>query len=471
MDVLLNFVNYILAFGAAVFVPLIMLAVGLLVRMKPSDAFIAALTLGVAFTGMNVLINFMTTAVTPAAQGLAEKTGVVLNTVDVGWPAMSAIAWAWPLGVLCFPLMIGINIIMLSAKLTNTLNVDLWNTWTKLFTAVLTYYLAKGAGFTDGASIGVGFAAAAIQVVIELKLGDMWAPTVEKITGIPNVTVPHCMTFTAIVLLPIELLLEKIPALENSSLDAKWLRSKIGIFGENAVMGLIIGFVLGIVAYADLQKALTLAVQAATAMQLFPMVSKLFSQALSPISEYVGEFMRKRFRGRDLYIGLDWPITAGSNELWVTTVLLIPFELVWAIALVPVGNTVLPFASILNLSVGVSVLFLAGGNLVKMLIMGVVATPIYLMVSTSFAPYATQLARQFSPSALAGIGDSATIAYATMEAPVFRWAAANGFSGNIIAGLVLVMFIGLFFLFCRVFKHRNKKINEQLHGSVEVASA
>ena len=127
MDVLLSVVQYILGFGAAVFVPLIMLIIGLLCKMKFSDAFVAALTLGVGFTGMNMLINFMTEAITPAAQGLATATGISLPAVDVGWPALSAIAWAWPYGVLCFPLLIVINVIMLSLKLTDVLNVDLWN--------------------------------------------------------------------------------------------------------------------------------------------------------------------------------------------------------------------------------------------------------------------------------------------------------------------------------------------------------
>ena len=140
MDVLLAVVNYILGFGAAVFVPLIMLVLGLCVKMKFSDAFIAALTLGVAFTGMNMLTGFMTGAIQPAAEGLATKTGVVLTTVDTGWPAMSAIAWAWPFGVLCFPLLIVINVILLAANKTSTLNVDLWNVWNLLFTCVLTDY-------------------------------------------------------------------------------------------------------------------------------------------------------------------------------------------------------------------------------------------------------------------------------------------------------------------------------------------
>ena len=87
---------------------------------------------------------------------------------------------------------------------------------------------------------------------------------------------------TCTIVLPFELILQRIPAIENNKVDAKWLRSKIGIFGENSVMGFIIGLLLGAVAYRELQAALTLAIQAATALTLFPMVSKLFMQALSP---------------------------------------------------------------------------------------------------------------------------------------------------------------------------------------------
>ncbi|MGO5250732.1 PTS galactitol transporter subunit IIC [Atopobiaceae bacterium LCP21S3_F11] len=458
MDVLLSVVQYILGFGAAVFVPLIMLIIGLLCKMKFSDAFVAALTLGVGFTGMNMLINFMTEAITPAAQGLATATGISLPAIDVGWPALSAIAWAWPYGVLCFPLLIVINLIMLSLKLTDVLNVDLWNAWTKLCTCVITYYLCKSAGMAESVAIAMGFVAAAVQIVVELKIGDAVQPTIEHVTGIPGVTVPHALMLSCTMVLPFELILEKIPAIENNNIDAKWLRNKIGIFGENSVMGFIIGLLLGAVAYRDPQKSLTLGVQAATAMQLFPMVSKLFMQALSPISDAVGEFMKKRFAGRNLIIGLDWPIVAGSNEMWVTMILLIPFELILAFALAPLGNVVLPFAGIVNICIGPVLLVMTGGNLVKMLIEGIIVTPVYLMASSSFAPYLTQLARTFSPDSLKGVGDNAMVTWSTLETPDFRWSIANALSGNIAGIVMLVVWLALFVLLLKYFSKRNAKL-------------
>ena len=44
-----------------------------------------ALTLGIGFTGMNVLINFMTGAITPAAQGLATAGRLMPVAVARPW--------------------------------------------------------------------------------------------------------------------------------------------------------------------------------------------------------------------------------------------------------------------------------------------------------------------------------------------------------------------------------------------------
>lgn len=53
MQVLTNIVNFFLGLGAPIFVPVIMIAGGILVGMKIKDAISSGITLGVAFTGMN----------------------------------------------------------------------------------------------------------------------------------------------------------------------------------------------------------------------------------------------------------------------------------------------------------------------------------------------------------------------------------------------------------------------------------
>lgn len=439
MEILEVVINYILNLGAAVFVPLLMLIIGVSMGMKLKDAFTAALTLGIAFTGMNLLIDFMMGSMGGAAESLAENTGLTLPAVDIGWPGMASISWAWPFAFLLFPLTVGVNILMLVFNQTKTLNVDMWNVWNKIFTAVLVYYFSG--------SVIFGFIAAAIQVVLELKIGDAFAPEVERLTGIPGVTVPHFIALIAVVLFPIDQLLKKIPFL-NKQIDAAYLRDKIGIFGENSVMGFIIGLLLGLAAGYGVSGALTLAVQAATALVLFPMVSRLFSEALSPISDAVSEFMRSRFEGREVYIGLDWPILGGRNELWVSVIITIPVLLIMSIILP--GNTVLPFAGIINLSFVVGSLLLTGGNVARMIIHGVVSAPLFLYGATYFAPYITRLGQE--TGALDVSGDQ-LISWSTFEGPDIRYILANGFSGDIVAIVMGVIWLGIFVL---LYKNRMK---------------
>ena len=218
--------------GAAVFVPIIMIVMGLIVRMKIKDAISAGILLGVAFSGMSMLINYMSGLVQPVGEAMLERLGIDLPIMDGGWTTMAAIAWSWPFAILVFPLLIGINVIMLIANKTETFNADLWNVWGKIFTAI------GVVGITG--SVPLAFLIAAIQIVFELKTADLFKDEINELTGIPGVTCTHKMIFLSAIFYPIDKLLRKIPAL-NTKADAAALKEKVGIFAENHVLGFIIG--------------------------------------------------------------------------------------------------------------------------------------------------------------------------------------------------------------------------------------
>ena len=125
--------GFLSSVGAAVFVPIIMIIMGLIVRMKPKDAISSGILLGVAFTGMSMLISYMGNIISPVGEAMLKHIGINLPILDGGWTTMAAIAWSWPYAILMFPLMIVINIIMLIANKTDTFNADLWNVWGKIF--------------------------------------------------------------------------------------------------------------------------------------------------------------------------------------------------------------------------------------------------------------------------------------------------------------------------------------------------
>ena len=97
-----------------------------------------------------------------------------------------------------------------------------------------------------------------------------------------------------------------------------------------------------------------------------------------------------------------------------------------------------------------------------MLILGVIATPVYLLVGSSFAGYCTRLAQTWSPDSLANMGDNPSITWSTMECPDFRWAIVHAFSGEIVGIVVLVAWLALFVLLYKYMAKRNVEIKKEL---------
>lgn len=374
--------QYILDMGAGVFLPIIMIFLGIIFRMPLRKNLSSALTLGVAFVGMNIVIGFMFNAISPAAQALVENTGKELSIVDLGWTPIATISWAWPYAFLMFPVQIVINLLMLGLGWTKTLNVDMWNVWNKILCAVLMV------GITD--SLAFAFFVSSLMVVFELKNADISQKKIQEVTQIPGVTMTHCMGLTAVIIAPINRLLDFVPGINKIDIDSDQAKEKLGIFGENHVLGFIVGFVIAMMGGYGLQAALILAVSSATALLLFPMISKLFMQALAPVADAAAEFMKSRFPGKEIYIGLDWPFLAGRPEVWVTMIILVPFTLM--IALILPGNNTLPFGGIMAVCYAPVALYICKGNLVRMIVCGLITMPLYLWVGTYFAPIITDLA-------------------------------------------------------------------------------
>lgn len=441
-----DILNYILGLGPAIFLPIIMVLIGLMMKMKLKKAIIAGMTLGIAFTSMNVILGFMFETISPVANEFVKNTGIQLNTIDVGWSPMSAIAWAWPYAIMMFPLQIGINILMITLNQTNVLNVDLWNVWGKIFTATMVVAISG--------NLILGFVAAAIQVIIELKIGEATQKRIQEISGIPGITCTHYMTLQCAIMQPVNALLDKIPFFQKTDSKTDKLKEKIGIFGENSVMGFVIGGLMAILAGYAVKDTLNVGIKIGAALVLFPMVAKLFMQALAPIADAASSYMKNRFKDREIFIGLDWPFLAGQSELWVVAILLVPFELLLAVIFSKMGlSNVLPLAGIVNIIVVVPAMIVSNKNLLKMIVLSLLYTPVYLLVSSSFAPYATELARKANAI---DIPVGQMITYFGVEAPFFRWAIANGFAGKVSGIVALAVFTLLYVITIRHFKKENK---------------
>lgn len=383
MQGLQSFIQSILDLGPAVFVGLIIFLLGLIVRAKASRALSAAITLGVAFSGVGLVIGYLIGGVAPAGKALIERTGIQLTSLDFGWTAGAAITWAWQYAVFMFPVQIGINIIMLALGWTRCLNVDMWNVWGKIFMAALVQDLTG--------NVVAAWVLAGVWIVLELKSADLTEKQVQHLTGIPGVSCPHLILFDNIILTPVSWVLDRIPGLDKIKTDPQSLREKIGFLGENHTIGFILGLLIALIGGFDLKSTLATAFVGATGLTLMPKVAALFMEALAPIQEAAGEFMKARFPGHSFSIGLDWPFLAGLPSLWTAAILLIPVLLLFAVILP--GNSVLPFGSIMLIESTIGTVILARNDLVRTWIYAVLISITRFYTATVFAASITKLSQ------------------------------------------------------------------------------
>ncbi|ORX22700.1 PTS galactitol transporter subunit IIC [Thermoanaerobacterium sp. PSU-2] len=380
----MSVIKYLLDLGAVVMLPIIIFILGMILGEKPGKAFRSALTIGIGFIGINLVIGLLVNNLGPAAQAMVKNMGVKLNVIDVGWPASSAIAFASKVGAFVIPLGLAINIIMLATRLTKTVNVDFWNYWHFAFTGAL---VTAATG-----NLTLGLIAAAINAAIVLKLADWTAKTVQDFYGLPGISLPHGFSAAYVpIAIPLNKLIDKIPYINKIEADPDTINKKFGIFGEPVVLGLILGLILGILAKFDAKTTLNLGMSMAGVMFLMPRMVKILMEGLIPISEAAKSFMQKRFAGKEFYIGLDSAVAVGHPAAISTALILVPITIL--IAVILPGNNVLPFGDLATIPFMVAMIApITRGNVFRSVLIGAIVIGVGLLIATNVAPLLTQAA-------------------------------------------------------------------------------
>lgn len=386
MDAIKSVFDFLTGLGSSVMLPIIIFILGLILGMKLSRAFISAITVGVGFIGLGLVITLLFDALGPATDALVKNTGLQLNALDVGWGVAAAIAFGTAVGSLVFVVALGVNLIMLVFKWTKTLNVDMWNYWHYAFTGSLVYLVTGG-------NLVLGLIAAAIHAIVSLLIADWTAKDVQEFFRIPGVSIPQGWAVTSVPIIKgLNWIVDRIPGLRDIYWDSEGMQKKLGVFGQPIIMGAVLGLLFGILAYGFSTKVLTVAVQMAAVMLLIPRIIAIFMEGLTPLSESAREFMQKRFVGREFFIGLDSAILIGHPITIAAAILLIPITLFLA-AVLP-GNNTLPAADLAATAFFVAMVPpLTRGNFFRSLLYGTIIMVMILYISSAFAPLLTQIAK------------------------------------------------------------------------------
>lgn len=387
----MGIIQALLGMGAVVVLPLIIFIIGLFFKLRAKDAFKSGLTIGIGFVGINLVIGMLVGNLGTATQKMSERFNLNLTTMDVGWPVESAISFATPLVIWVFILALVINIVMLAMNWTNVMNVDLWNFWHFIFTGALVYYTTN--------SMILALIATAISIVIIIKLADWAAPIISKYFGMEGVTFAHMESINWLpVGYGINKLIDCIPGIRNidirmNSGENKNANSLMSIFGDPAIMGLLLGGIIGALAGYGWKEVLSLAINLAAVMFLMPRMVKILMEGLVPLSEAAQEFMNARFPGRKVYIGLDGAIAIGDPGIMSVGVIMVPISLLLAVILP--GNTMLPFADLGIVPILLTwAIIPAKGNMFRALISSIVVMSLILLIGSSMAPLLTSIAKQ-----------------------------------------------------------------------------
>jgi PTS system galactitol-specific IIC component len=386
MEAILNTVgNFLNSLGPIIVLPIVVAILGLVLGVKPQQAIRSGLLTAIAFVGIFLTVGLLGEKVSAIGQAFAERTGTGLDIIDIGWPAASALAFGTPVGNLIIPIGILLNVVLLVLGVTQTLDIDIWNFWHMAFVGAIVQYVTG--------SFGLALFAAAISLVIALFLADWSAPLIQKFFNYPGVSIPHLQSATVMLVgAPFAWLLNKVPFLRRMRLDADTINKRLGLLGEPIFLGLIIGMLLALLAGSSWQDVISVGINIAAVMLLIPRMVAILMEGLTPIAEAARKFMMKRSGGRQFFIGLDSAILIGNPTVIATGLLMVPIEILLALALSPLGNRTLPF---IDLADGVFVTAmlapLVAGDVLLTVILGAIVMGIGLIFTTLLAPAVSQM--------------------------------------------------------------------------------
>jgi len=342
MHILLNAVTWVLGLGESLIVLIVLLILGVAFRVGFSKALRGAITTAIGLAGLFMVVNLIVSALEPAVSAIATRFHVAKAVVDVNW-ADAGIAWGWP-GVAGVVLaIIVVNALMVVTKATKTIWTDVWSYWHGSALAGIIWALTG--------SIPLGILGGVVYLAIGSVLSDLTAKKYQEFNDMPGIGVPCGTTVQAsLIAMPVVWVLDRIPGLKDWDASPEQIKKRFGIVGEPAIMGFLLGVIIGLFAYVGTgtdggaSQILILGMNVAVMMVLLPRMVSIIAEGIIPIAMSIIAFMRERFKDRELYVAVDCAVLLGHPAVMASSVIVFPLAVLLA-AILP-GVQMLPIASL-----------------------------------------------------------------------------------------------------------------------------
>ncbi|MFP3156239.1 PTS galactitol transporter subunit IIC [Lachnospiraceae bacterium ZAX-1] len=384
MDTILRITHYITDdLGTMVILPLFLIIIGSIFKMKFLKALRSGLLVVIGLKGIGLMIGFMSEAMQPAIAGMVESIGLSFQITDVGFPTIGSAAWSSPIAPVIIPLCIIINAVLLQFKWTKTLNIDIWNMFHFILAGAVTYVLTG--------NFIAALVVAAIFCVIALKAADWEAPYWQKQFNLPGTTVAviPCIP-NAFLAFGLNKLIDRIPKVRDIEWDATKTKH-LHFIGDPIFLGLIIGAAFAALARLPFATILNTGVSLAAVMLLLPRMASLLMEGLAPITQSASSFMKSRYGGtREINIALDVACGVGDPTVVAISTICIPIYILLAIILP--GNLWFPIVSLTGICYNVvQSVEMSKGNFFRSLVTFIIYLILHCYVITFLAPAVTSM--------------------------------------------------------------------------------
>lgn len=384
MNVILNFFQEFINLGAAVLLPVVIAILGKLFGMKLGHAIKSGLFVGIGFQGLVLAVNLLIDTISPVMD-YYEKLGKGYDALEVGFATLGAAAWTVPFAVLVIPAIIIVNLILVRLKITKVLNVDIWNFMHFLVPGALAYALSGSAVVGFFVAVGCGIIALFFAQWLAPKWGEFFG-----LEGTTCTTLAFCAWIYPLSY-GLNKIIDHIPGLKTIDINVDKLGKKLGLFGDPAVIGLIVGAFLALITKQDVGSLLTIGMGVAASMVLIPRMVSIMMEGLTPMGNAANEYMHKKIGDdSDIYIGMDIALGLGDPACITCTAIMIPVTILLAF--------IVPNMRFFPLGILAEVCYLAPmcvltskGNIFRTLLCMTVLMFLTLFFANMFVPEATQM--------------------------------------------------------------------------------
>lgn len=329
-------IAWFLGLGSTVMVPIILIILALAFGIPWQKAVRGGVTVGIGLAGLFLIVDLIVAALQPAIQAMATRLGLQLTLVDVNW-SDCGIAWGWP-GVAAVILgVIVVNVILVLLRLQKTIWTDMWSYWHGSAVGGIVW------GLTGNVTIGV--VAAIVYLICGAWFSDLTAKKYQEFNDMPGIGVACGPTvMSSLFAIPVVWVLDRIPGIKDWDASPDGIRKRFGLIGEPAILGLVLGMLIGVAAGYNVSNILGIGMKVATMMLILPRMVSIIAEGLIPITQSIVQFMRTRFKDREIFVAVDCAVLLGHPAVMASSVILFPLTVLMSAALP--GVKMLPIASL-----------------------------------------------------------------------------------------------------------------------------